>query len=804
MQPETREKIFALGERRLRLIESLRTKATGLSWCLQNTQIADEIASLLYAEIFDDSPLREDVAIIATGGFGRKELCPLSDIDVTLVPRDDASPDLDGLIRTLFRDLHWAYGTVLRLEVGYAYRLISDSPGLDAKTRTGLLDMRLLAGSSDLFRQLEESLEASFSAGEFVLNKIEERREMYERYNDTPLVIEPHLKEGAGGLRDFHCANWIAEAIGEQPARPSLAYDTLIRYRNLLHVASGKARDVLTRGRQVEIAEMTGVSVEAISSEVAASGSAVHKSFSRAREKLNEGRFWLSPSTLSVNGEVRVLPVSTAGEAAVGVAVATKLGLSVSDLPTRAGSDYGGPSAAYAVSTGEKTLRNLDRCSLLEQLLPELARCRTLSSRDNIHTYTVFEHTLRVVRLLDSLEPPGFLGEIRASLTDSEPLYLAALLHDVGKFDPERDHNIAGAEIARKVCERWNLAESVRETVVWLVEEHLSMERFIRIRDLMHPGTIEEFARLVRDPERLKLLTLLTWADVNAVAPGTWNQAQDVFLRQLYEGAARTLEGDSPSASDGSQSRQRLLRQFKKDPQDEQLVQAFLESLPVYYLASTSADVVRLQMQLAQAAAQGRPTVEEFARSDLAATEITVCSLDSPGLLSRMLGVLYAFDLSVIGIRACTTSSPPPVAIDVFTVSFGGRIVPKATMGQVSGAFLDVLTGKKTIDDLLTAKGKDPWMRQQIFTYNYIAGNPGILEIRAPRGRGMAFRFSRLFAAHGWNIVAARVGQWAGNGAAAFYLTDASGEPLYEEEVRDVLAEELADRQEHEPASMNG
>jgi [protein-PII] uridylyltransferase len=229
-----------------------------------------------------------------------------------------------------------------------------------------------------------------------------------------------------------------------------------------------------------------------------------------------------------------------------------------------------------------------------------------------------------------------------------------------------------------------------------------------------------------------------------------------------------------------------------------------LESLPVYYLASTSADVVRLQMQLAQAAAQGRPTVEEFARSDLAATEITVCSLDSPGLLSRMLGVLYAFDLSVIGIRACTTSSPPPVAIDVFTVSFGGRIVPKATMGQVSGAFLDVLTGKKTIDDLLTAKGKDPWMRQQIFTYNYIAGNPGILEIRAPRGRGMAFRFSRLFATHGWNIVAARVGQWAGNGAAAFYLTDASGEPLYEEEVRDVLAEELADRQEHEPASMNG
>ena len=791
MEPETRDRVLSLGERRLKLIDTLKTKPSGLSWCAQHTHIADEIASLLYDSIFDDSPLSEDVAVIATGGFGRGELCPLSDIDITVVPRDETSPELDSLIRKLFQDLHWAYGTVLRLEVGYAYRLISDSPGLDAKTRTGLLDMRLVAGSADLFRQLEGSLRASFSAGEFVLNKIEERTEMYARFNDTPLVIEPHLKEGAGGLRDFHCANWIGEAIGEQPAHPTQAYDTVMRYRNLLHVAAGKARDLLTRVRRGEIAEMLGIDPDSISSEVAEAGSHLHMSFLRAKEKLHEGRFALSPSTLAVNGEVRVLSVSTAGEAAVGIAVATKLGLSVSDLPTRAGDSYGGPPAAFALSTGEKTLRNLDRCSLLEQLLPELVKCRTLASRDNIHAFTVFEHTMRVVRLLDSLEPPGFLGEMKSTVTDIEPLYLAALLHDVGKVDVEREHSESGAEIAREVCRRWQLAESFEETVVWLVKQHLIMERFIRIRDLMHPGTIKEFADIVRDPERLKLLTLLTWADVNAVAPGTWSQAQEAFLRQLYDGASMALQGDISVESDASQSRQRLLRQLRNSPEDEGQVQTFLESLPVYYVASTSAEIVRLQMQLAQRAAKGEATVEEFPRPELGATDFTVCSLDAPGLLSRMLGVFYAYDLSLIGIRACTTTTPPPVAIDVFTVSFGGRVVPKATIAQVSRALMDVITEEKTVEDILTAKGKDPRRRQQIFTYNYISGNPGILEIRAPRGRGMAFRFSRLFTARGWNIVAARVGQWAGNGAAAFYLTDDAGSALSSETVRGALEDEL-------------
>jgi len=790
LRKETQDAIRSLGDRRASFIRELEAKPSGLTWCLEHTGIADEVVQLIYEDLLRDATSEPSLAIIATGGYGRRELCPMSDIDVTVVPLDEKSPDLDAAIRKLFQDLHWAFGTVFRLEVGYAYRLVADAHGLDAKTRTGLLDMRLVCGSADLFRKLDNALTASFPGGEFILSKIEERQEMYERYHDSPLVAEPQLKEGAGGLRDFHCANWIGEAIGERPKRPTEAYDLVVKYRNLLHLVSGKMQDEFNRVRQEEVAKLLGGTQERVISDLIRAGAELHKDFIRAKEKIHEARFRLSDAALSVAGEVRVLPLSTAGQAAVGIAIAVKLGLHVSDLPTAAESADGGPSAAYAISTGEQTLRSLDRCNLLSQLVPELTACRTLVPEEGLHTFTVMEHTLRVIRQLDSIDPRDFLGEIRAAITDIEPLYLAALLHDVGKIDPTKDHSILGAHMARQICQRWELADSVCETVTWLVREHLVMSRFIRMRDVTLPVTIDEFAAIVKDVERLQMLTLLTWADVNAVGNGNWTKAQQAFLHDLYELTLQRLQGEEIEPPTPSQSRQRLLRQLEKQPPSEGNVQAFLDHLPAHYLTSTSAELVRLHMDLAAKAVAGTPTIEQFPRPDLGATELTVCALDQPGLLSILLGVLYAYDLSVIGIRASTTDTETPVAIDVFTVSFGGRPVPSATLGHVSKALTDVTLGIRSVEEILRSRGKDPERQQQFFTYTFIPGSPGILEIKAPRGRGMAFRFARLFAGRDWNILSARVGQWAGNAAAAFYLTNPQGNPLSPEEVEDALTNE--------------
>jgi len=727
------------------------------------------------------------LALIATGGYGRSELSPYSDIDITVVPSDEASPDLDQAIRHLFQDLHWAFCTALRMDVGYAYRLIADAPGLDAKSRTGLMDMRLVAGSHELARQLEAALVESFEVGEFILAKVTEREQMFHKYHDTPLVVEPNLKEGAGGIRCFHCANWLREAIGERASRPTKDYDDILRIRNLLHLNANKHQDLLSRQRQAQIADQLQMDMYEMMAGIVASGVSLHNYYRSAREKIAQSRFALSKGVLALQGEARLVGQPDGGEAAVGIALGTQLGLKVADIAVAQTEGVRGPAVMYAISTGETTLRNMDRCGLLGQLLPDLAACRTLVPTDAVHEYTVFEHTMRVIRYLDTLPSGSFLGDLKDGINDLEPLYLAVLLHDVGKAYPEKDHSLVGAEIARRVCSEWKLATGICETVEWLVAEHLTMARFIRVRDIMNPQTVEEFSQIVSDLNRLALLTLFTYADVSAVADGAWTPAQDTFLRELFVRTDALLRGNSQFSPDPAVYRQRLLRQLKSQKEDEGAQKAFVESLPSYYLTSTHPEVIRLHLDFVKKAMAGEPTVELFHRSDISATEITICTLDAPGLLSKVLGVFYAYDLSVGGIRACTTMTEQPVALDVFTVSFSARPVPTATINQVTATILDVIAGKVSVEELLVQRGKDPSRTQQVFKHTFVEGSPGILEIRSPRGRGMPFRFSRLIADQGWNVIAARVGQWAGNATAAFYLQGPKGASLRKEDVDQVL-----------------
>lgn len=783
MRKELDDRVSKLVGERERHLAALKQEPQGIAWCLKMSDIADEVIRAIYDDLVERMPDFPALAIIATGGYGRREMSPHSDVDLTIVPSDDASPLLDSIIRELFQNIHEAFITKMRVDVGYAYRLISDAPGLDAKTRTGLLDMRLVVGSYPLFEQLERALMESFEAGEFILAKIREREEMLERYHDTPLVVEPQLKEGAGGLRCFHCANWIRSSIGERPARTTVAFDHLTMVRNLLHLHAGRHQDLLSRSRQEQIADHLGLPVGELMAEVVSCGAEMHAHYLRVRERIHETRFELSRGVMAVQGEARIVGHADAGEAAVGIALATELGLRVSDLALPPIESVLGPAAVFAVSNGERTLRNLDRCGLLETLVPELTACRTLVPGDPIHEFTVFEHTLRVIRNLDRLDPGSFLGDIMASLNSREVLYLAALFHDIGKTDSTRSHSEVGADLAARICRRWNLTASTSDTVQWLIREHLTMARFIRIRDIQNPATVSEFAEIVGTLDRLDFLSLLTWADVTAVSNNAWTPAQETFMKELHGRTAALLQGEVVSVTDAGLSRQRLLRQLRSKPEDSARLQAFLDSLPLHYLTSTPPELVKLHLELADKAAAGEPTVELFTRTDISATEVTVCAQDAPALLNRLLGTIYAQDLVVTGIRASTTTTEPPIALDVFTINFAGRPIPSATAKTMVNALQDVLHGRLTVEDLLLKRGKDPTRRQQILSYSFVAGALGVLEIRAPRGRGMPYRLSRIISEQGWNVVAARVGQWAGNAAAAFYITGEQSRPLCREEV---------------------
>lgn len=776
-------RIEELAARRQDLVRELLTQARGISWCEDHTDIADQVVAELFGQL---GSLGDGIAVIAVGGYGRRELAPHSDIDITIVPEADSSPETDAAVRTFFQGLHEAFGTVLRMEIGYAYRLVSDAAGLDAKTRTGLLDARLIAGSPAVFSSLQAALGETFAPGEFILDKIRERQTMFAKCNDTPLVVEPELKEGAGGIRCFHCANWLRAAIGTDSIPRDEAYDALLRIRNLAQALAGKHADLLSRQRQQQVCEVLHTNPFDLMSEHAANALRVHQHYQRAVDDLQSARFSLSRGCFAVTGEAVVPSDADPGDAAVGVSVATRLRLRIP-----AGSEIkpvckvNGASAAFALCQGEATIRNIDRSGLLEQLLPELTACRTLIPNDTVHAFTVFEHSIRVVREIESLDPSSFLGQLRDSLHDNEAIFLAALLHDVGKRTSEADHPQLGAQVAREVGARWGLSPRVTESVAWLIENHLETSHVIRYRDLAEPATAKDFAQLVGDQDRLNMLVLLSYADVRAVGPDIWSHAQDASLRELHDRTSAALGFTIVPAP--AARRARLLKELSSEASQDE-VQAFVSGLPVHYLNSTPFDLVRVHMGMVAKAQKGQPTIDMVHRADLSATDFTISCLDAPGLLSKILGTFYALDLRVQGIRACTTADVP-VALDVFTVNFNGRPVPSATAAETTAALRAVITGEKSMESLVRERGKDPDRTQRVLSYRYIAGLPGILEIRAPRGRGLPFRLSRLVSGYHWNIQSARLGQWADNASAALYLTRPDGSELPASEVEGAMRE---------------
>lgn len=769
--------ISGIAEERRTLFERLIETASGLEWCQEHSEQIDRAVVAVFQDIafkFEPVPL---VSIVATGGYGRREMSPYSDLDLTVIPLDDAGPNLDPLVRALFRALHTALADTLGIELGYAYRLINDAPVLDGKSRTGMLDARLVAGSPEPLGAFQRQFRETFPVGEFLIDKLRERREAFSRFHDTTLVVEPHLKEGAGGLRCFQCSNWIKEAIGEKPSAPNPAYDAVLSARNLLHFVAGKKLDVLSRQRQAEIADLTGRDPYELPSSTAEAMATLHGGYLAAAESLHEARFSISAGVSALRGEARVEAGASLSDAAAGISLATQLGLRVETAKIDASEILDGPVALHAVSSGEATLRNLHRCGLLERLLPELAACHTLMPTDSTHLYSVYEHTLRAIRILDDLEPGTYLAEIKAGLGSKGPLYLALLLHDAGKARAGTPHSESGERIAREVGSRWGLSESLTELVAWLVREHLTMARFIRVRDVQSPATAQEFAGIVGDPERLDLLTLLTYADIRAVSDEAWTPAQEAFLRELRERTLAVLEAEHPAQTDPALHRKRLAkwrgqlaREFEKGRFSEEEIEAFLESLPAHYLVATPLEFVPMHLEFAKNAQQGEPTVEIIHNPEVRSTDLTACCLDSPGLLSRLLGVLYAWDLTVEGLRVGTAQLDPPVALDTFTVSYGGQPVPPATCSSAHADLVRVMKGEADFEEILRARGRDPERKQEHFSYSFYEGEPGILEIQAPRGRGMAYRMSRLIARQGWNIVSARFGQWAGRGAAAFYI----------------------------------
>src|SRR5712671_1747376 len=479
----------------------------------------------------------ERLGVVATGGYGRGELAPLSDIDLLFLRPYKQTPRGEQIVEFMLY-LLWDMG----LKVGHATRTVDESlryADRDQTIRTALLEARYVWGDRALFDELIKGFTQKFLTGDgrdFVEAKLAERDQRHQRMGDSRYVVEPNVKEGKGGLRDLHLLFWIAEylyrvreprelvakgVLTQEEARHfERAERFLSTVRCHIHYLTARADDRLSFDLQREIAARLGYQ---------------DRPGSRGVERFTK-HYYLHAKTVGDLTRIFVAALEDSRRRK------PKLAALWQTLRPRELDGFRLDGERLAVATPDAFTK--DPVAILR--LFHVAQENDL----DIHPATLRLITQNI-RLLDKLRirAIGILASIEnGTLKDDHPLsaevvhkilsrpvlYLAVLLHDIAK-GRGGDHSVLGADVAMYLGPRLGLSAAETETVAWLVRYHLAMSNTAFQRDLMDPKTIETFAALVQSPERLRLLLVLTVCDIRAVGPNVWNGWKAALLRQLYQ-----------------------------------------------------------------------------------------------------------------------------------------------------------------------------------------------------------------------------------------------------------------------------
>lgn len=695
------------------------------------------------------------LALVATGGWGREQMCPFSDIDfVVLAPRPEADAPravADALLYPMW-DAGWRVGHAIRAPRDAA-RLARD----DLPTATALLDARWLAGdravADELARATARAVARDRNTNDFIHRLAAERRARHDRFGASLYLLEPNLKQGIGALRDLATALWAAQArwgvrsfddlvaLGELSARQAgqmaAALDRLLELRARVQLAAGRATDQLTFELQEAIAPelypdatlpegdarpAVAPAVEALMRDYYLHARAVTQIAERVLEyalvppRRRPRIARIDPSFVAFNGKlssrdpdvfaqrpsemVRLFRVAAELDMPVYAHTADVVAERLAQRPDLLTGDR---EASRLFVDALIDPRDHRRPSLLEQmhglgilnsLMPEWAPCTCRVQHDLYHVYTVDQHQLYAVALLKRIAR-GELADRAPTVTEAVravrrpvSLYLATLLHDVGK-PLGKGHAEKGARLARAIAERLGVdAEDVDRTAL-LVREHLTMAHLSQRRDLSDDAMIARFADRIGDEETLSQLFVLTFCDTAMTAPGNLTEWKGQLLRELYVKARAYLRGgDAAADGDAERAARRLRELVRMQVVDEGIgteaeVDAFFTGLPDRYFAQLAQRQIVEHFRLARAYARSDAPVElsVHRRKGHGHTEVAVVSRDTRGFLTAVAGVLAAHRIDILGAVVGTRRDAPggdPLALDVFYVRDAqGRAIPE-------------------------------------------------------------------------------------------------------------------------------
>jgi [protein-PII] uridylyltransferase len=775
---------------------------------------ADRVDALLRQLYTDAGAPDGAVAIIALGGYGRRHLCLHSDIDLLLLFGGRIGPSGERFLRAFLHPL-WDLGVV----VGHQVRELDEfaDPEIDnPEFLLALLDARLVAGAATLFERLGALFHTASTHAYILRSLLALIEQRHARFNATLYQLEPDVKEAPGALRDLIAARTIAALTDPlllqrgpaDPGRFEEAEEFLFRVRSILHLEAERNQNVLSHELQERTAEVLGYPgaeprqrVERLMSDYFRHARTVSRSLEWVRR--------IAPMPVGPNlglsrDGIRFLdPVEAARTPASWIGA------------FQAAIDAGGEVTEEALSCIQQhveryrpedftpeprdrgallrllkprpglyaRLSQMHDCGLLGRLFPEFQAISWRVVRDFYHKYTVDEHTLLTIRNLERLmntDDPyrERVKAVAASLSSPELLVLSLLLHDVGKWRDD-EHAPESVRMATEALDRLQVSPEARETVLFLIRNHLQMSLVALRRDTEDPEIVKEFAGLLGTEDRLKMLCVLTLADIEAVSPETLTPWKEELIWRLY---VDTYNHVTQRYADELIERNQagLLELLRGRPDDvpESEITRFVEGLPQRYLRLFPREAIYRHVRLAR---DIRPDHVHLSleQSDTVWT-LAVVTLDKPFLFSNICGVLSSFGMDILRGQALT--NPNGLVLDVFQFSDEERFLalnPDAH-AQVLHVLQDVVSGRLDVTSLLRGREQGvlhwkgaPRVTPVVRTDNEASRRYTILDIVTGNALGLLYRISRVISQHRCDVELVLISTEGDRAIDVFHITKA-------------------------------
>lgn len=786
--------------------------------------------------------------LVALGGYGRGELNLHSDVDILFVYSPEITPLMEEVIGEMLRFL-WDVG----LPVSHSCRSLENDlhpAELDLVSCTSLMESRYLIGEKRVFdgfvRFLREDL---FEGGwkTFVRQKIRERDLRYAQYEKSANLLEPNIKEGPGGLRDFHTAVWLVRAQFQLDSSHRIwdqgfararekedvleAYDFLLRVRNEMHYACGKKNDILALQLQERISEGFGHGgsefprgVEQFMKDYYLRANAIRSFSGRVVERCREERETKKvPVQYNIDVEedsLWLFKVFQRGQETgqlLDEGVRDRIYAHLSKIDENFLRNPDASRLFLTLLKGERAagiLREMHELGVLGRYIPEFSDITGLIQYDPSHSYTVEEHSLKGIEYLEELPfatQPELkeLATLYQGLSHPEIVKLALLLHDVGKAHglSQVDHIERGVYLVDRLLRRMAVSRKVREKVVALVGHHILMNHAAQRRDIHDKEVIRQFAETVGDEDTLQELYLLTYADIRAVGPNVWTVWKGALLWELYHKGLTFLTRGHQEDLTGEARMDRIKEEVIEELVDEidsVMVEEYFEAMPYKYILSTTSDKIANHIRLIGRLKEGSKLALSVTHNfEMSCSELMVCTNDRSGIFSQIAGALTSKGINILGAQIFTRKDR--IAIDTLQVASveGTPLVEPKLWEEIERDLLDAIQGEKESEEPVV-QGKRylgfrsstaPVVPTRVEINNRISDTHTVVEVFTQDRLGLLYDITCALYRLGIDIYIAKITTEVNKAIDVFYVTDLAGRKILVEEklkqIREGLMEVL-------------